>query len=607
MSIYEFKREDAINFSRDLRLQSTERGDELQFKYCPYCNGGSKRDRGTFSINLKTGMFKCLRASCNAHGNMITLARDFNFSLGHDVDEYFNSRKKFRTLNRKATPTIPKPAAVEYMKSRGISEQIVVRYGITTRNDNDKVLVFPFYDQDGNLQFVKYRKTDFNPETDLNKEWCEKDCKPILFGMNQCDMENKTLVITEGQIDSLSVAEAGIENAVSVPTGAKGFTWVPYCWDWFQSFDTVIVFGDFEKGRITLLDEIQRKFNGTVKHVREDDYLGCKDANEILQRHGKQAIINAIRNAETVPVDFIKKMEDIERVDPMSREHFTTGIPNLDRMMGGFYFGHVIVITGARGLGKSTLASQFLINGVAAGHNAFIYSGEMPDWSVRDWFDRQVAGPAVINSRTAPNGFISYSVDASALALMEQWYKDRVYVFDNGVIADTAEEAGILDIMKKAIKQYSCRVILIDNLMTAIENDPKTEIYRAQSAFAQELRKIAQQYNVCIFLVAHPRKSTVNSDDSDKISGSSDIANAANIVVAYERDTVTDDRNTTTRRLKVWKNRVNGKVSRDGIQLFFDDASKRISQDPRNFDWKLGWEPEGGIYLPEKDFVEVPF
>jgi hypothetical protein len=94
--------------------------------------------------------------------------------------------------------------------------------------------VFPFYDNKDELTFIKYRKTNFDPKKDKNKEWCFTDTKPILFGMDQCNLENKTLIMTEGQIDSLSVVEVGFENAVSVPTGKNGYTWVPYCWDWLQ-------------------------------------------------------------------------------------------------------------------------------------------------------------------------------------------------------------------------------------------------------------------------------------------------------------------------------------------------------------------------------------
>lgn len=223
---YQFKREDAFDFGRHVGANTkVVNGDELQFMYCPYCKGISKgksrRDKGTFAISLKNGAFNCKRASCGVTGNMITLSKDFDFSLGNEVDEYYRPKKQFRKLPTPEKPVVPKPEAVRYLGTRGISEKTVNLYQITTRTDNDKTLAFPFYDDKGVLTFVKYRKTDFDKERDNNKEWCEANTKPILFGMMQATDFEKPLVLTEGQIDSLSVAEAGIPNAVSVPTGAR--------------------------------------------------------------------------------------------------------------------------------------------------------------------------------------------------------------------------------------------------------------------------------------------------------------------------------------------------------------------------------------------------
>ena len=80
--------------------------------------------------------------------------------------------------------------------------------------------------------------------------------------MQQCE-DRETLVITEGQIDSLSLAEAGIKNAVSVPTGARGFTWYQHCADWIDGFREIIVFGDNENGQITLVNELQALYLDT--------------------------------------------------------------------------------------------------------------------------------------------------------------------------------------------------------------------------------------------------------------------------------------------------------------------------------------------------------
>ena len=610
MNIYEFDPDDAKRFGQEQHIKYQQRGDELQFKYCPYCRNKTD-DKNTFAINLRTGQFKCLRASCGAKGNMITLARDFNFSLGNDVDEYFNKRKRYKDLSRYPRPIVRAPA-VAYMENRGISQMITERYGITTQKDRDNILVFPFFDEFGKLQYVKYRKADFDKKKDKNKEWAESDCKPILFGMDRCDAEhNKTLVLTEGQIDSLSVAEAfgGDINAVSVPTGCNGFTWVPYCWDFLGKFDTLIVFGDHEKGRITLLDEMQKRFHGVVKHVRTEDYLDCKDANEILTRHGKQAVRDAVNNAVIVDSKRIKKLSKVESKNMAEMEAVSTGISQLDKLIGGFYFGQLVILTGERGLGKSTLGSQFIVNGVNQGLDAFCYSGELPDWSFQEWFDRQCAGREYINVLTSELGFDNYLVDAAALELIHDWYDEHCYIYDNAVIesADTENET-ILETLETAIKQYGCKMLLIDNLMTAIEDDLASDLYRQQTAFVRALTKLAKQYNVIIILVVHPRKSNGYSFSNDSVAGSSNITNLADVVMNYAlpKD---DDELKPDRILQVSKNRLTGKVNFGGIPLWYDTPSKRILEARGMNRTKYGWDNfDGFMRLPAMaDEEEIEF
>ena len=55
---YVFKPEDAFGLARLIGAETHEHGDELFFKFCPKCKGGDHHDKDTFSINLKTGLFK---------------------------------------------------------------------------------------------------------------------------------------------------------------------------------------------------------------------------------------------------------------------------------------------------------------------------------------------------------------------------------------------------------------------------------------------------------------------------------------------------------------------------------------------------------------------
>ena len=302
--LYQFKEEDAVRFAQSMGIETKRIGEELRFKYCPFCHGGagSKKDKDTFAINMNTGACNCLRSTCGYTGNMITLARDFNFSLGREVDEYYQPRKQYKHLPTPKKPAVPQDPALKYLASRKIGADVAKKYEVTIHKEHNNCLVFLFYDGDGKLQAIKYRKTDYNPEKDSSKEWFMKGCKPILFGMKQCNMNNKTLILCEGQLDSLSVAEAGFENAISVPNGVKGFTWVPYCYDWMRKFEEIIVFGDYEKGHITLLDDIRKRFPQKIKYVLPEYYKGCKDANDILMKYGKQAIVDAIENAVLMPI-----------------------------------------------------------------------------------------------------------------------------------------------------------------------------------------------------------------------------------------------------------------------------------------------------------------
>lgn len=608
--LYDFKPEDAYEFAREMNIAVHEHGGNLHFKTCPYCKGRGQGNENTFAINMKNGTFNCLRASCGAKGNMITLSKDFGFSLGKIYDEYYTPKKYYKPIMKKSDKVIePKPAAVQYLESRGISQKIAERYEITTQKGKDNILVFPFRDSKGDLWFAKYRKTDHKKGDKEPKEWCEKGRKPILFGMYQCNMENKTLIFTEGQIDSLSVAEAGIENAVSVPTGAKGMTWIPHCWDWMRNFEEIIVFGDYEKGFITLLDDIRTRFSDLkIRHVREEDYKDCKDANDILRKYGKDQIRKCIENAEMVPIRNIIDLADVPDVDIYKIEKLRTGIRQVDKLLiGGLPFGGVSILTGKSGKGKSVLASQILVQAIFQNHICFAYSGELPNHLFRAWLDFQVAGRRHVVEYTNSWGEVRYNVSKENRAEIANWYRGKCYLYDNSNV-DGEETESLLTLTEKAITQYGASVILIDNLMTALDFDKTSayDKYDKQSRFVKKLVRIALDFNVLILLVAHKRKNNFSQNENDEIAGSSDITNLGMITMSYDSD---NEIGQDQRLLKVAKNRLFGKVETSGFVLNYDEKSKRIYGEGDDVDVNFGWsstaEAEGFELL--QDDVDAPF
>ena len=566
--MYEFKKSDVFDFGYFIGAEVKEKGNELFFKRCPQCGGGTSGDKDTFSVNLENGAFKCFRSTCGYHGHFVELARDFGFRLEDD------SQKKYRKLPQKKIET--KPKAIEYLESRGISAEVAKRYNITTRKDNDKILVFPFYDDQGVLQFVKYRKTDFDKSRDKNKEWCEAETMPILFGMNHCE-DFTRLVITEGQLDSLSLATAGIKNAVSVPTGAVGFTWLANCWDWINKFEEIVVFGDCEKGKITLIETLEKRLQKKVKCVRMEDYLCEKDANDILRKYGKDALVKAVENAELREVKFVNRLASVEAVNLRDLPKIKTGIAPLDRVCGGLLRGHVVLLSGKRGEGKSTFMSQMVADAIEQDNAVFIYSGELPNYHFKNWLDLQIAGSNHIEAVRNEFGDEEYFLTEHTVEAINKWYYDKAYIFDNSAVSDDEYE-GLIKVMVDAICRYDIKLCCIDNLMTAMDGDPNTDLYRQQSQFVKKLERLAQQYDVSIILVAHPKK-TNNAFDNDTVSGSADITNAVSFVFNYQR---ADEADNCDSLLMVTKNRMNGKIltGDNAIKLYYSQKSKRVVSDP---------------------------
>lgn len=629
-SPYNFSPDDAFRFASEQRIQTKIKGQELIFHHCPYCQGGKSNDKYTFAINLSNGAHNCKRAGCGVHGNMVTLHRDFAFSLGKGVDAYFDGNHGgYKPLTRGQKPLEVRPKALEYLAKRGISAEIAKRYEITTLKNNPDTLVFPFYDTNGVLWSVKYRNTAYvKGETKGSKEWCEKERKPILFGMNHCDFTKDkdkplTLVMTEGQIDSLTLAECGIKNAVSVPMGKSGFTWIPYCWNFLGRFDELIVFGDCENGKITLLKEMESRFHGRVKFVRPENYKGCKDANEIYQKYGKQAVVDAVTNAKAVPIRQVKPMQEVQRVDLSQLENISTGIGRLDGVISGFFAGSLILVTGKRGEGKSTLVSQMAVKAIDEDFPVFIYSGELMDWSVKDSIELQIAGKKYTTPKENGNRVKIYVIKDAVADKIEKWYTDKLYIYDNVPSLDPEiKPMSVVDAAEESIKQYGVRFVVLDNLMTAIDLTTDTDIYQKQAAFVKRLAGMAKRYAAIIILVAHPRKESSNRSgvfSADDVSGSGHITDLVDVIINYARPSAKKtkkgqeeedyDPDTPDRIISVHKNRYGGQILSKGFTAYYEPESKRISDSPINFDLKLHWETDDDGFIPisDEDLNDLPF
>lgn len=563
--------------------------------YCPFCQGGKNKDKYTFALNMDNLTYNCKRGNCNKQGTFYQLCKAFGevADTGYERKQPKKIYKKPETERKSLTKK-----ALEYIKSRGISQESIEKRQVVS--DCKGNIVFPYY-ENKELVMLKFRKPEKYKGKGM-KAWRSKGGKPILWGVDLCDT-TKPLIITEGEYDAMALDTVGIENVVSVPSGAEDLTWIDESWDFLQGFNKIILFGDNDEAGQKMIKNIIVRLGEDKCFVAEFE---GKDANELLYRQGAGAIKEAIKNAKLPKIEGLLNLADIAPLDISNLERVKSNIRWLDGAVGGFAMGELSVWTGKRGEGKSTFLGQMLIEAIEQSFNVCAYSGELRADYFQYWIHLQMAGKDSITKYfdEVRGREIAY-IDKETVRKLKAWYNGRFWLYDNSYTGNNAENRGILKIFEYAAKRYNCKVFLVDNLMTSkFDTGNDSNYYRQQSNFVGELVNFAKSYNVHIHLVAHPRK-TKETLSNDEISGTGDITNRADNVFSITIDRSGSGLNTI---LKVLKCRNDGSQVDERVGLLFDRDCKRfyLESEPISLFRKYNWIEQMDFYEMDKP-IDCPF
>lgn len=565
--------------------------DEIRARTCPFCNGGDSGDEYTFSLNIDTGSYCCFRGSCAASGGIEQLAAHFGETY-RGRNSRMNTKSSIQyKFPRTELMSLTDPI-VAYFEKRHISKETLEFYGVSS--DKNGNIVFPFT-WNGDLIYVKYRKP-VKPSKNEPKEWQESDTRPILFGMDLCDT-SLPLVITEGEIDALSLREAGVTNVVSVPCGCENLKWVEECWDWLEDFNSITIFGDNDAPGRRMVSQLTKRLGESRCKIIEEyplkpDGSECKDANEILYYLGDLALLDVLDSAKEIPTRGLVSLSKVVPVDPTTIPRIKTNIPDLDSSIGGLREGAVTVFTGRAGEGKSTLSGLLLLNAIEQGHNVCAYSGELTSEEFQQWINLQAAGSDYITTKYDPvKGQQVPVIPKNIEQAIMNWYDGHFFLYDNQEIFESNQSESIIEVFTTAVRKYGCDLFLVDNLMTALsDSDEET---KAQGRFVNALKRFANRFKVHVIIVAHPRKTQKGeSIRQDDIGGNSATVRLAHSAIVVEKP-----------NLRVIKARDAGHLKL--IECCYCPDSRRIYQKDKGDMNKFSWN-DGSYEQPKKKACDLP-
>lgn len=507
-----------------------EKNGEIIPKYCPFCQGGSHKDTGTFAINKETGAYNCMRGSCKEAGNINKLAEYLGVETKMKND-YFREYRKPKKVYKKPevqTETLSKKI-VEYFELRGISNQTLLKNKVTEKNGN---IVFNYY-ENGEIVFVKYkipRKPQIVNGKKEAKSWREPETKPVLYGMDDCKI-GLPLVIVEGEPDKLVLDECGVKNAVSVPSGTEDINWIELCWDFLSKFDEIIIWADNDVAGKGMQQELLSRLDDWKLRVVETEH---KDANVALFKEGKEKVKRLVENAKSVQKEYITNLADVKRKDYRYIKPITTGYVQIDTLLGGMYGGQLCIWTGYNGAGKSTILSNIILNGIEDGEKTFAYSGELTKEEFKEWMDLQLSGKQYLGEHYCEVKKQQLPIpNEKYFHLLDDFYADMMFLYDSD---DYATDDEILKAMEYMAKREGVKVFMLDNMLTMKINEAGT-LSEKQQHLVKKIKNFARRYNAVVHLVAHPRKPDQQQVRVDKysISGTANISDLADRVFGFHR------------------------------------------------------------------------
>lgn len=318
---------------------------------CPKCRDRrtNKRDK-SLSVDLDKGVWHC--HYCSWSGTIHVGERS------HDAP-----KKEYRRPTPRPITTLSRKL-VDWFNSRGISENTLKKMKINEgehfmpqKGRKMNTVQFNYY-LNGELINVKYRTGDKDFMLESGAELIPYNLDSIT-GQSEC-------IITEGEMDCLSFVEIGKSNCISVPNGANSnLTYLDDFIDgWFEDKETIYIASDTDTKGLLLRDELIRRFGAErCKIVTYGD--DCKDANEHLQKYGKESLENCLRNAKEVKVDGVFSLNDYEDELDSIYEHglqkgFLVGHPNLDALIS-FETKRLFIVTGIPGSGKSEFIDEMCV------------------------------------------------------------------------------------------------------------------------------------------------------------------------------------------------------------------------------------------------------
>jgi twinkle protein len=457
------------------------------------------------------------------------------------------------------------------LAKRKLSQATCEKYHYTIGElSGQPVQIAHYRDADGTIvaQHVRTKDKSF--------PWFGDKSTALLFGQHLFRDGGKKVVITEGEVDCLTVSQAFGNRypVVSLVSGAQGArNDIKKAYEWLTSYEEIVICFDMdEPGRKAAAEVAAMLPPGKAKIVS----LPLKDANDMWMEGREKELISAIYDAKTYRPDGILNGKDIEEMVFEDDEEFSFHYPwqKLQEMTLGFRPGEVIVWTAGSGIGKSAFVREvewsMIQNGDTVG---IIRLEESVKMAARDLMGLSI-------SKRLRKYWKQTTAEEKKLAYDLTLGTGRVFLYDHFGSTDIDN---IVSRIRYLAVSCGCSMVVLDHISIVISGEEDGDERRMLDNLMTKLKTTAMETRIVLHIVSHLKRPSGDKGHEEgaqtslaQLRGSAAIGQLADLVIGVERNQQ-DERFKNMNTLRILKNRYTGETGVAGW-LAYDAESGRLTE-----------------------------
>lgn len=398
-----------------------------------------------------------------------------------------------------------------WFQQRNISQDTLIEMKVTERKEfmpqvgSERNAICFNYFREGQLINTKFRDAEKNFKM-------VKDAEKIFYNLDSIKGQ-KECYIVEGEMDCLTMVQAGYKNTVSVPNGAtKGSVNLDYLdnsWKYFENVERVYLLTDHDEPGENLSNELARRI-GVEKCFRV--HIPFKDVNEQLCAMGKVDV----SDARPFPIRGIYSISDHwQDFLNLLKNGFPKGWKPRGTLgdMISFFPGYTTILTGIPGHGKSEVLDQMLIQ-------------MSIDYNLRGSYFTPENWPSELHILKIVEkvlGKSAFKATEKELIAAREFLSDKIYWIypDEGYNLEV-----ILEKTRQAVLRHGINWYVIDPWNKLEHADDSTNYV---SRCLDMISNFNKKNGTHAFIIAHPTKMKFNYDEGKyEVPGLYDISGSAN-------------------------------------------------------------------------------